>query len=88
MAHLVWCSRCGKRYRCDIEHPPPRNVCTFMEVEHENNCPDVLFHPPRRELHFYTISSEKFENPEQEIASSKTIPIRASILFQSLKATK
>lgn len=85
MAHLVWCHRCGKRYRCDIEHPPPRGVCTFtaMEVKHEDNCPDALFHI-RREIAFNTVSSEKFKT-EQEFLAAFDTPIAKILEENSLK---
>lgn len=86
MAHLVWCSRCGKRYRCDIEHPPIGNVFTFMEVEHEDNCPDVLFHI-RREVAFNTVSSEKFKT-EQEFLAAFNTPIAKMLEDNSLKGAQ
>lgn len=61
MAHLVWCW-CGRRYRCDIDHPPRGNVLTFMEPTHEHNCPDQVIHGNRNaEIRFRTITSEKFQ---------------------------
>lgn len=61
MAHLVRCW-CGKRYRCDIEHPKT-NRLTFMEERHEDNCPDFVLHGPIPPPKFTTITSEKFQTP-------------------------
>lgn len=45
MAHLVKCW-CGKLYRCDIQHLTRVGICSFIEPEHERNCPDEILHGP------------------------------------------
>lgn len=64
MAHL-WRCWCGKYYRCDIDHPPRKNICSIGDDNfHENNCPDFVLHGPLRfevpqKLVFPEIKGEK-----------------------------